>query len=576
MTAVADRPALPATRRVYRTRAGVELKEFFRQRESVVFTLLFPVLLLLALGAGLQYDVGNGVSFPQYFMAGVLTAGIVGASLQNMAIGIAGERSDGTLKGLAGTPMPKSAYFAGKVVQVLAVTVVTIVLLLLVGVLVFSVQLPTGEQWFTFVWVSVLGAAACTLLGIAVSSLARNSRSASATVTPIALALRVHLRRVHPLRPVPRLAAGHRLGLPGALDGAGAALGVPARLARRPGAERQLGPRPGGARARGLVRSRPAAVRPHLPLAGPRRGLSYVPGVPAPLTADAIRRAPKVLLHDHLDGGLRPGTVLELADQFGYGDLPGADPESLGTWFRQAADSGSLVQYLETFAHTVGVMQQPEAIHRVARECALDLAADGVVYAEVRFAPELSTAQGLAIEDVVEAMVDGFSVGGREAAEAGIPIRVGALLCAMRQNDRWDEVAGLVIRYRDSGVVGFDLAGPEIGFPPDRHPSAIGMLVAPVPTARSTPVRPPASTASGRRWTVPTPSGWATACASPTRCPTTARSARSRSGCATSRCRWRSPRRPTCRPARTRRWPPTRSTGCTGSASPSPSTPTTG
>jgi adenosine deaminase len=199
--------------------------------------------------------------------------------------------------------------------------------------------------------------------------------------------------------------------------------------------------------------------------------------VPAPLTAQNVARAPKVLLHDHLDGGLRPRTVLELADEFGYRDLPASDPENLGTWFRHAANSGSLVQYLETFAHTVGVMQQPDAIHRVARECALDLAADGVVYAEVRFAPELATAQGMAIEDVVEAMVDGFSEGGREAAEAGTPIRVGALLCAMRQNDRWDEVAGLVIRYRDAGVVGFDLAGPEIGFPPDRLPSAIGMLV---------------------------------------------------------------------------------------------------
>ncbi|MFL6094115.1 MAG: adenosine deaminase, partial [Blastococcus sp.] len=116
----------------------------------------------------------------------------------------------------------------------------------------------------------------------------------------------------------------------------------------------------------------------------------------APLIAENVARAPKVLLHDHLDGGLRPRTVLELADEFGYRELPAADPESLGTWFRRAADSGSLVQYLETFAHTIGVMQQPEAIHRVARECALDLAADGVVYAEVRFAPELSTAQGLA------------------------------------------------------------------------------------------------------------------------------------------------------------------------------------
>jgi adenosine deaminase len=198
--------------------------------------------------------------------------------------------------------------------------------------------------------------------------------------------------------------------------------------------------------------------------------------VSAPLNAETIARAPKVLLHDHLDGGLRPQTVLELADEAGYRELPASDADSLGHWFRQAADSGSLEKYLETFAHTVGVMQRPEAIHRVARECALDLAADGVVYAEVRFAPELSTAEGLAIEDVVEAMVDGFAVGSREATEAGTPIRVGALLCAMRQADRWDEIAGLVVRYRDAGVVGFDLAGPEAGFPPDRIASAIGIL----------------------------------------------------------------------------------------------------
>jgi adenosine deaminase len=195
--------------------------------------------------------------------------------------------------------------------------------------------------------------------------------------------------------------------------------------------------------------------------------------VPAPLNAESLARAPKVLLHDHLDGGLRPQTVLELADETGYRALPASDAESLSRWFRKAADSGSLVQYLETFAHTVGVMQTPEAIHRVARECALDLAADGVVYAEVRFAPELSTAGGMAIEAVVEAMVDGFAAG---SAEAATPISVGALLCAMRQADRWEEVAGLVVRYRDAGVVGFDLAGPEIGFPPDRIPAAIGLL----------------------------------------------------------------------------------------------------
>jgi adenosine deaminase len=121
-------------------------------------------------------------------------------------------------------------------------------------------------------------------------------------------------------------------------------------------------------------------------------------------------------------------------------------------------------------------MQHPDAIHRVARECALDLAADGVVYAEVRFAPELSTANGLPIEEVVEAMVAGFADGCAQATAAGTYIHVGALLCAMRQADRWEEVAGLVVGYRHAGVVGFDLAGPEIGFPPDRVTAAIDLL----------------------------------------------------------------------------------------------------
>ena len=189
-----------------------------------------------------------------------------------------------------------------------------------------------------------------------------------------------------------------------------------------------------------------------------------------------IETLPKVVLHDHLDGGLRPLTVIELASEYGYRNLPSYDEKELASWFNLGAKRNDLVLYLETFAHTVGVMQHRDAIERVAFECAQDLAADGVVYAEVRFAPELSTAQGLAIDEVVEAMVDGFAVGSREATEAGSPIHVGALLCAMRQADRWDEVAGLVVRYRDSGVVGFDLAGPEIGFPPDRIPSAIGVL----------------------------------------------------------------------------------------------------
>ncbi|SFL91185.1 ABC transporter permease [Geodermatophilus ruber] len=181
--------ALPPVARVYRSRAAVELKEFFRQRESVVFTLVFPVMMLVVFGAVLDYDLGAGVTFTQYFMAGIIAAGIVGASLQNMAISIATERSDGTLKHLSGTPMPKSAYFVGKVVQVLAVTVLIAAILLAVGVFAYGIDLPSGSDWFTFVWVAVLGAAACTLLGIAVSSLAKNGRSASAMVTPIALVL---------------------------------------------------------------------------------------------------------------------------------------------------------------------------------------------------------------------------------------------------------------------------------------------------------------------------------------------------------------------------------------------------
>jgi adenosine deaminase len=198
--------------------------------------------------------------------------------------------------------------------------------------------------------------------------------------------------------------------------------------------------------------------------------------VPTPLNAESIARAPKVLLHDHLDGGLRPETVVELADEAGHRDLPAREPAELARWFRAAADSGSLERYLETFAHTVAVLQRPEAVQRVAREAALDLAADGVVYAEVRMAPELATAGGTPLPEVVEAMLDGYAAGSREAAAAGTPITVGTLLCAMRQADRWEEVADLVVRYRDAGVVGFDLAGPEDGFPPDRIPAALAVL----------------------------------------------------------------------------------------------------
>src|SRR6266849_5864786 len=137
------------------------------------------------------------------------------------------------------------------------------------------------------------------------------------------------------------------------------------------------------------------------------------------LTPDRIREAPKALLHDHLDGGLRPATVVDLAAEFGYGGLPTTDVDDLAAWFRRGADRKSLELYLETFAHTVGVMQERDAIVRVAAECAEDMAADGVVYAEVRYAPELSTERGLTLDEVVTANLEGFRIGTERAAAAG-------------------------------------------------------------------------------------------------------------------------------------------------------------
>ena len=192
-------------------------------------------------------------------------------------------------------------------------------------------------------------------------------------------------------------------------------------------------------------------------------------------TSDEIRRAPKVLLHDHLDGGLRPATIVELAAEIGH-DLPESDAAALGRWFTAAAASGSLERYLETFAHTVAVMQTADSLHRVAAECAYDLATDGVVYAEVRFAPEQHLEGGLSLPQVVEAVLAGFAEGSAQAAAAGSPIRVGTLLTAMRHAARSMEIAELAVVYRDAGVVGFDIAGAEAGFPPTRHLDAFEYL----------------------------------------------------------------------------------------------------
>ncbi|MFE9133965.1 adenosine deaminase [Streptomyces sp. NPDC007355] len=200
---------------------------------------------------------------------------------------------------------------------------------------------------------------------------------------------------------------------------------------------------------------------------------SQTPGIP---TADQIRRAPKVLLHDHLDGGLRPGTIIELAREQGYSQLPETEPDKLGVWFREAADSGSLERYLETFAHTCAVMQTRDALFRVAAECAVDLAEDGVVYAEVRYAPEQHLEGGLTLEEVAEAVNEGFREGERQARANGYRVRIGALLTAMRHAARALEIAELANRYRDAGVVGFDIAGAEAGFPPTRHLDAFEYL----------------------------------------------------------------------------------------------------
>jgi adenosine deaminase len=186
-------------------------------------------------------------------------------------------------------------------------------------------------------------------------------------------------------------------------------------------------------------------------------------------TLDDIRTAPKVLLHDHLDGGVRPATVAELARELGYDRLPTYEVDELATWFVEGANRRSLELYLQGFRHTVAVMQTKDALQRVAAECAADLAADGVVYAEVRFAPELHVEQGLTLDEVVVAVLDGFREGSVASAADGRPIVVKALVTAMRTAARSREIAELSVRYRDDGVVGFDIAGAEAGYPPSRH-----------------------------------------------------------------------------------------------------------
>lgn len=188
-----------------------------------------------------------------------------------------------------------------------------------------------------------------------------------------------------------------------------------------------------------------------------------------------FRALPKVSLHDHLDGGLRPQTIIELAAAADH-TLPSTDPEELGAWFRASADSGSLERYLETFDHTIAVMQTREALIRVASEFVEDLVEDGVVYGEVRWAPEQHLREGLSLDDAVEAVQEGLEEASNRLTEAGTPIQVGQLVTAMRHADRGTEIAALALRHRSRGVVGFDIAGAEVGFPPSRMKEAFDLL----------------------------------------------------------------------------------------------------
>jgi adenosine deaminase len=194
------------------------------------------------------------------------------------------------------------------------------------------------------------------------------------------------------------------------------------------------------------------------------------------VTPELARTAPKVLLHDHLDGGVRPATIVELAEEYGYDALPTTDVDELAASVRRGANRRNLELYLQTFAHTVGVMQRPDALRRVAFEAAEDLSLDGVAYAEIRMAPELCTEAGLKLDEVTEAILDGFAEGERAAASAGRPIVVRMLATAMRTAAMSAEIAELALRFRDRGVVGFDIAGAEAGYPPSRHMDAFDRI----------------------------------------------------------------------------------------------------
>lgn len=193
------------------------------------------------------------------------------------------------------------------------------------------------------------------------------------------------------------------------------------------------------------------------------------------LSVDLLRSLPKVALHDHLDGGLRPETIIEEAAAIGH-ELPANDPAELADWFYDAANSGSLVRYLETFTHTIAVMQTGDQLRRVAREFVLDQAADGVIHAEARWAPEQHLGGGLSLEAAVEAVRDGLAEGVAAAAEQGQQISARQILTAMRHGQPSTQIAELAVAYRRDSVCGFDIAGAEDGYPPSRFQTAFNYL----------------------------------------------------------------------------------------------------
>jgi adenosine deaminase len=193
------------------------------------------------------------------------------------------------------------------------------------------------------------------------------------------------------------------------------------------------------------------------------------------LDADELRAFPKVSLHDHLDGGLRPQTIIELAAEIGH-VLPVDNADDLGRWFAESANSGSLVRYLETFDQTLAVMQTAQSLRRVAAEFVEDLAADGVVYGEVRWAPEQHLRAGLTAPEAVEAVRDGLAEGMAGSRARGHEIEVRQLVTAKREAEPTRDIAELALSYRHDGVAGFDIAGPEDGYPPSRFLESFQLL----------------------------------------------------------------------------------------------------